>query len=272
MLDIPAGVCCHSQKQHNPPEHEDGSHPNFVSGESQFFWQKARARSQQNVQSGDLGNASECCVRCRQRVVSLAKLGRNPGKHVDLKRRNHRQSDRDKVKKHDDGLAPGVLPKPPNASEPSTNEQPHSHGDFQDQNQVGRVRGRCSKEPFVQRIISALTTAAGLFMPRSESCVAARAGLTLAIRTKILTSLNEYRSGTRSNALSGRPTPRSLIGTECCDETSQSPPYAFAVELSSPPMAGHDANSFHDVRPFSNAFGSFLLSRITLCTFGLPPS
>jgi hypothetical protein len=84
---------------------------------------------------------------------------------MSAKRRNHHQHDYSKIQKHDDGLAPGVLPKAAKASEPSTDEQPHSHGDFQQQNQIGGARGRRSKEPFVQQTISALTTFAAHFMP-----------------------------------------------------------------------------------------------------------
>jgi len=51
--------------------------------------------------------------------------------------------------------------------------------------------------------------------------------------------------------------------TATLDGTSQSPPYESAVD-SLPPITGHTANSRKVSRPFSKAFGSFLLSRTTL--------
>jgi len=101
MGDVPARVGRHSQQQHNPPEHENSSHPSLVFGDPEFCWQQTRARSEQDVQPGNLGDTPEGGVRRRQRVISLAELGGDPGKHAKVKGRNHHHGDHGKVQKHD---------------------------------------------------------------------------------------------------------------------------------------------------------------------------
>jgi len=51
-------------------------------------------------------------------------------------------------------LAPGVLPKAPLASKPSTDQQTYSHGDFEDENYIGAGRSGRFKESFYQQIVS----------------------------------------------------------------------------------------------------------------------
>ena len=68
------------------------------------------------------------------------------------KRRNHHYRDDSKVEKHGERLAPCVFPKTLRSREPGTHEQPQSHPDFQEQNQVGGKWSRRSKESFVQQI------------------------------------------------------------------------------------------------------------------------
>jgi hypothetical protein len=55
-------------------------------------------------------------------------------------------------------LAPGVLPKAPLASKPSTDQQTYAHGDFEDENYIGAARSGRFKESFYQQIISTQTT------------------------------------------------------------------------------------------------------------------
>jgi hypothetical protein len=85
MRDVPARIGSESQQEHEPPEHEDASHPNLVFGDAEFFRQNARAGGKQDVQAGDFSDAPKRCVRRRQRVESLAKPGGNPGKYMNAK-------------------------------------------------------------------------------------------------------------------------------------------------------------------------------------------
>ncbi len=102
----------------------------------------------------------------RQCVVSLAELGRNSGKHMDAEGRNHHHRDHCKVQKHDDALAPGVLPKASLASKPSADQQTYPHGDFEDENKIGSARSGRFKECFYQQVVSTQTTDCVPFMFR----------------------------------------------------------------------------------------------------------
>ena len=97
----------------------------------------ARASGKQNVQSRNFGYHSERRVCRRQCVVRLAKFERYLRTYVNTKRRNHHEHDHGKVEKHDRRLAPRVGPKPAHAREESADEQPHSHGNLKEQNEVG---------------------------------------------------------------------------------------------------------------------------------------
>ena len=131
-------------------------HPHLVLGDPEPFWQGVRARGEQDIQRSAFRDASERGVGRTQSVISSGKLCRNRGKYVNAKRRTHRQCDHREVEKHDSGLAEGVKPKMPNASQVTANDQAHSHRDFQEQNQIGSKRRRTSKQPFFQWMISVL--------------------------------------------------------------------------------------------------------------------
>src|SRR5882762_6690705 len=74
-----------------------------------------------------------------------------------------------------------------------------------------------------------------------------------------------------TSRIAGATTPKAAntIGTPGFEVTPQYP-YELAVESLSL-ITGHAANSRKDSRPFSNARGSFLFSRSTLCVFAWPP-
>jgi len=95
----------------------------LVFSDSQFFRQNGSCRGQQDVQSREFRYGSERSVRRGQCVVSPAELGRNPRKHMNAEGRNHHHRNYSEVQKHDYGLAPGVLPKAPLRSKPSTDQQ-----------------------------------------------------------------------------------------------------------------------------------------------------
>jgi len=71
--------------------------------------------------------------------------------------RNHHHRNYSEVQKHDYGLAPGVLPKAPLASKPSTDQQTYPHGDFEDENYIGAARSGRFKESFYQQTVSTQT-------------------------------------------------------------------------------------------------------------------
>jgi hypothetical protein len=143
MRDVPTTVGCESQQEHEPPEHKYGSHPDLVFGNAEFLRQKARARSQQDVQSRDFGYGSERGVRRRKPVVGFAKFERYLRTHMNAKRRNHCENDRAKVQEHDYGLAPSVLPNMTEARQQRAYEQTHSYGNLKEQSDVGI--GRCRR-------------------------------------------------------------------------------------------------------------------------------
>ena len=85
MREVPAGVGCQSQQEHEPPKYQYGSHPSLVFGDAEFLRQDARARGKLDVQCQDLGHASERGVCSRQRIVGLAKFDRDPWTYMNTK-------------------------------------------------------------------------------------------------------------------------------------------------------------------------------------------
>ncbi len=148
MRDVPAGVGCQSQQEHDPLERQYRPHPELVLGDAERLRQNARAGGQQNVQSCDFSYGSERGVCRRQGVVGLAKFERYLWTYMSTKLRNHRQNDHGKIEKHDQRLAPGVPPKTPQPREQRADEQPHSHCKLREQSQVGVERSHGSWEAF----------------------------------------------------------------------------------------------------------------------------
>jgi hypothetical protein len=73
---------------------------------------------------------------------------------MNAERRNHRHYDYSEVQKHNDGLAPGVLPKVLLASKPSANQKTYPHCNFEDENYIGAARSGRFKECFYQQTVS----------------------------------------------------------------------------------------------------------------------
>src|SRR5215472_14644852 len=85
------------------------------------------------------------------RKVGSRKFGGNPRKHLHAKRGSHHHCDHDEIQEHDDGLRPRVLAVTLCPRKPGTREKGCSHGDFQQQNDVGRKRGVRSQETTVHK-------------------------------------------------------------------------------------------------------------------------
>jgi len=71
--------------------------------------------------------------------------------------RNHHHRNHGEVQQHDGGLAPGVLPEAPLASEASTKQKTYPHGDFEDENYIDGARSGRFEECLYQQIISTQT-------------------------------------------------------------------------------------------------------------------
>jgi len=149
LSPIPADISAHSQKEREPPEGENSPHPSFVVGQAESLGQDLCAGSQHQIQSSDFRNASECRVRSGQCVERFIKFRRDPWANSLSKRRGHHQQDDRKIQQHHSGLAPGVPPIPPHPSQQRADQQEHSHGDLEQQDQIG-AEGSCgSRNPSV---------------------------------------------------------------------------------------------------------------------------
>ena len=76
---------------------------------------------------------------------------------MNAERRNHHHRNYREVQKHDGGLAPGVLPKTPLASQPSAKQKTYPHDHFEDENDIGAARSGRFKECCYQQFVSTQT-------------------------------------------------------------------------------------------------------------------
>jgi len=109
---MPPCVGDEAQQQGNPPKHEYAPHPEFVSPQSQPFWQDFRSRRKDDVQARHLCDASEDGVQSGNRVVKLAQARGYFRDDLLPERRKHKEADKREIEEHHRRLTPRVETEP----------------------------------------------------------------------------------------------------------------------------------------------------------------
>ena len=143
---------------------------------------------------------------------------------MNAERRNHHHRNYREVQKHDDGLAPVVLPKAPHASQPSAKQKTYPHGHFEDKNDIGAARCGRLKEGLYQQIVSTQNTDCVPFVVRPRVSLAERAEFILAIKREVLRPhIDVAHEQLLRRTAATTPKASNFVGTRSFDVTPQSP-------------------------------------------------